>query len=128
MDYAITSSGSFYGLTVSGGKVTEINTPDKPDGVGEMIQRIIMAIKTHLGERLLNNQDGLPWTEEILIKNPNLSQITSRARAYLMSIEGVTRVIQLDIVFDPDPTLRKLNWTLNVETTAGITGPFNVTS
>lgn len=128
MDYAITSSGSFYGLTVSGGKVTEVNTPDNPDGVAEMIQRIIMAIKTHLGERLLNTDDGLPWTEEILIKAPNLSQITSRARAYIASIEGVTRVIQLDIAWDPDPTLRKLNWTIDVETTSGITGPFQVTS
>ena len=128
MDYAITSAGGFYGLTVSGGKVTEINTPDNPDGVGEMIQRIVIAIKTHLGERMLNTLDGLPWTEEILIKAPNLSQITSRARAYIVNIEGVTRVIQLDIVWDPDPALRKLNWTLNVETTAGITGPFNVTS
>ena len=126
MDYALDLS--IHGLTVSGGKVTEINTPDNPDGVGEMIQRIVIAIKTHLGERLLNNLDGLPWTEEILIKAPNLSQITSRARAYIASIEGVTRVIQLDIVFDPDPALRKLLWTLNVETTAGVTGPFNVTS
>ena len=127
MDYAITSAGGFYGLTVSGGKVTEINTPDNPDGVGEMIQRIIMAIKTHLGERMLNTNDGLPWTEEILIKNPNLGQITSRARAYLMTIEGVTRVLQLDID-PPDPTTREMDWTLNVETTSGITGPFNVTS
>ena len=128
MDYAITSTGAFYGLTVSGGKVTEINTPDNPDGVGEMIQRIIMAIKTHLGERLLNTDDGLPWTEEILVKAPNLSQITSRARAYIASIEGVTKVIQLDIVWDPNPELRKLLWTINAETTEGITGPFSVTS
>ena len=126
MDYAIISSGVFYGLSVSGGKATEINTPDNPDGVGEMIQRIIMALKTHLGERLLNNQDGLPWTEEILIKAPNLSQITSRARAYLMSIEGVTRVIQLDIVLDS--VTREMDWALNAETTAGVTGPFNLTT
>lgn len=126
MDYAITSSGGFYGLTVSAGKVVEINTLDNPDGVGEMKQRIIMAIKTHLGERMLNTLDGLPWTEEILIKNPNLAQITSRARAYLQSIEGVTRVIQLDIVLDSET--REMDWTLNIETTEGITGPFNVTS
>ncbi len=124
MDYAITSSGSFYGLAVSGGKVTEINTPDKPDGVGEMIQRIIMAIKTHLGERLLNNQDGLPWTEEILIKGPKLAQITSYSRAYLLSIEGVVGVPSLVITIDT--VAREMNWALNIETTEGITGPFNV--
>lgn len=122
MDYAITSSGSFYGLTVAGGKVAEVT-----DGIAEMKQRIIMALKTHLNERLLNNLDGLPWTEEIVIKNPNLGQITSRARAYIMSIEGVTRVIQLDIAI-PDPEAREMTWALNVETTSGITGPFNLTT
>lgn len=124
MDYALNLD--IHGLTVSGGKVTEINTPDNPDGVGEMIQRIVIAIKTHLGERQLNTLDGLPWTEEILVKNPDLDQITSRARAYLASIEGVTRVIQLDIVLDPET--REMDWTLNVETERGITGPFNVTT
>lgn len=124
MDYALDLD--IHGLTVSGGKVTEINTPDNPDGVGEMIQRIVIAIKTHLGERQLNTLDGLPWTEEILIKAPDLSQITSRARAYIASIEGVTRVIQLDIALDP--LTHGMDWTLNVETTSGITGPFNVTT
>jgi hypothetical protein len=119
MDYALDLS--IHGLTVSGGKVTEVT-----DGVQEMIQRIVIAIKTHLGEQQLNTLTGLPWTEEILVKNPNLDQITSRARAYIMSIEGVTNVIQLDIVLDP--ATREMDWTLNVETTSGVTGPFNVTS
>jgi hypothetical protein len=117
MDYALDLD--IHGLTVSSGKVTEINTPDNPDGVGEMIQRIVIAIKTHL-------LDGLPWTEEILVKNPDLDQITSRTRAYIASIEGVTRIIQLDIVLDPET--REMDWTLNVETERGITGPFNVTT
>ncbi len=121
MDYAITSSGSFYGLTVSGGKVTEVT-----DGIAEMKQRIIMAIKTHLGERQLNTLDGQPWTEEILVKAPNLNQITSRARAYLMSIEGVTNVLQLDLSLDSET--RILTWSLTVETIEGVVGPFNVTS
>jgi hypothetical protein len=121
MDYKITSTAGFYGMTVSGGKVTEVT-----DGLEEMIQRIIMAIKTHLGERQLNTLTGLPWTEEILVKNPNLDQITSRARAYIMTIEGVTNVIQLDLVLNE--VTRVIDWTLNVETTEGITGPFNVTS
>jgi hypothetical protein len=119
MDYALDLT--IHGLTVSAAKVTEVT-----DGVQEMIQRIAIAIKTHLGERQLNVNTGLPWTEEILIKNPNIGQITNRARAYLLSIEGVTRVIQLDIVLDPET--REMAWTLNAETTSGVTGPFNVTS
>lgn len=119
MDYALDLT--IHGLTVSGGKVTEVT-----DGVQEMIQRIVIAIKTHRGERLLNTDIGLPWTEEIMVKAPDLDRITSYARAYLLTVEGVTRVIQLDIAFDN--AARSLSWTINVETTSGITGPFNVTS
>ena len=121
-DYALDLT--IHGLTVSAGKVTEINTPDNPNGVGEMIQRIVIAIKTHLGEKLLNTALGLPWTEEILIKGPKLAQITSYARAYLLSIEGVVGVRSLVITIDT--VERKMNWALNIETEAGITGPFNV--
>ena len=121
-DYALDLT--IHGLTVSAGKVTEINTPDNPAGVVEVIQRVVVAIKTHTGEKLLNTALGLPWSEEILIKNPNLSQITSYARAYLLSIEGVVGVVKLAITIDT--VAREMNWALNIETEAGITGPFNV--
>jgi len=119
MDYALDLT--IHGLTVSGGKVTEVT-----DGVQEMIQRIVIAVHTHLGECYLNTLLGLPWTDEILIKNPDIGQITNRARAYILSIEGVTKVIQLDITLDR--ATRAMAWTINAETTSGVTGPFQVTS
>lgn len=116
-DYALDLT--IHGLTVSGGKVTEVH-----DGVQEMIQRIVIAIKTHFGEWLLDTTRGLPWSEEILIKNPNLDQIVSRTRAYLLTIEGVIGIRQLDVSVDFET--RVMSWALNAETASGVTGPFNV--
>jgi hypothetical protein len=118
-DYAL--DFDTWGLTVSAGKVTEVS-----DGIAEMKQRIGIAIKTHLGEKLLDVTLGLPWMERIMVKNPSLDRITSDIRTYLLTrVEGVTGVLELRPVFDP--ALRKLTIYLNVETTAGVTGPFNLT-
>lgn len=107
-------------MEVSGGKVREVT-----DGLEEMTQRIGIAIKTHRGEWVFDIARGLPWTEGILVRSPNLAQITSRARAYLLTVEGVTGVRKLRITLDA--ATREMRWTLDVETYAGVTGPFNVT-
>lgn len=106
---------------VLAGKIREVG-PDDP--IQEMKQRIGIAIKTHRGEWLFNIDLGLPWTEEILIKGPNLDQIASRSRAYLLTIEGVVGVRKLDITLNN--TTRVMTWDLDIETTAGVTGPFQV--
>lgn len=118
-DYAL--DFDTWGLTVSGGRVTEVT-----DGIAEMKQRIGIAIKTHLGEKLLDNTIGLPWTERILIKNPDLNQIASDTRLYLSTrVEGVTGIRSLAVALDR--VTRIMTWTLDIETTEGVTGPFNVT-
>ncbi len=123
-DYALDLS--IFGLTVSGGKVKEVNTVDDPDPIAEMIQRVAIAIKTHLGEWLFDTTLGLPYTEEILVKNPNLDQIATRVRGYLATrVEGVTGVRKVELSLN-DVT-RKMTWTIDVETDSGATGPFNVT-
>lgn len=105
---------------VSGGKIAEVT-----DGVEEMKQRIAIALKTLLGEWFLDTSRGLPYLTEILKKNPKLNQITSRVRAYLMTIEGVTGVRSVKV--DPPTSERDLNINVDCETVEGITGPFNVT-
>ena len=108
-----------WGCTVSEGMILEVT-----DAADEMRQRCAIAIKTHLGEYFLDTSRGLPWTSEILVKAPDLAQITSRARAYLMTIEGVTGVKTLTIALDS--ASRVMTWTLNVEFPEGVTGPFLV--
>jgi hypothetical protein len=111
---------------VLGGKIREINT-DGTDGIGEMKQRIGIALKTHRGEWLFNVDLGLPYLDEIMVKDPNLDQITSAVRAYLVNdVEGVVGVRSLAVSLDR--ATRIMTWDLDVETTEGITGPFQVTT
>lgn len=110
---------------VTGGKVREVNT-DGTEGVEEMKQRIAIAIKTHRGECYFNMDLGLPWTTEILVKVPNLSQITSLARRYILSIEGVESIRKLELSLDKQT--RIMTWELDVKTVEGVTGPFQVTA
>jgi hypothetical protein len=112
---------------IADGKIAEINTIDNPDEAGEVRQRAAIAIKTHRGELPFDTSRGLAWSEEILIRDPSLTQITSRARAYLLTVDGVTGVRKLEITRDSvDP--RKLNWIVDLETTGGPTGPFPLTT
>lgn len=106
-------------LEVDAGLLREVHDP-----IAEMTQRVGIAIKTHLGEWLYDTARGLPWNSEILVKAPNLDQITSRARAYLMTIDGVTGVRQLDI--EVDKIARQMTWRVDVEVIEGVTGPFGV--
>jgi len=112
---------------IANGKVDEINTPDNPDEAGAVKQRAAIAIKTHLGELAFDTARGLPYTEEIMVRDPNLTRITSRARAYMLTVDGVTGVRKLEIRRNPtDP--RRLDWTVDLETLSGDTGAFGLTT
>jgi hypothetical protein len=116
---------STWDAEVTGGKIREINI-DGTDGIEEMKQRIAIAIKTHRGECFFNTDLGLPWTTEILVKAPNLTRITALARRYLLSIEGVEGVRKLELSFNAQTSV--MTWDLDIETSAGVTGPFKVLS
>jgi hypothetical protein len=108
-----------WGIEVTGGKIAEVT-----DGVEEMKQRIAIAIKTQLGEWFLDTTRGVPYLEEWFVKVPKLGQLTSRLRAYLMTVEGVVGVDEL--VLTLDQATRTINVKVDAVTTEGITGPFNV--
>lgn len=109
-----------WGLEVAGGKIAEVT-----DGIEEMKQRIAIALKTQLGEWFLDTTRGLPFIEEVFVKRPNLGQLTSRIRAYIMTIEGIVGVNALTLSLDN--TTRTMTWKVDAVTTVGVTGPFNVT-
>lgn len=111
---------------IAGGIIAEINTIDNPDEAGEVRQRAAIAIKTHRGELPFDTSRGLAWSDEILIRDPNLTQITSRARAYLLTVDGVTGVRRLEITHNR--AQRRLDWIVDLETTGGPTGPFPLTT
>lgn len=107
-------------MVVTGGKLAEISDP-----VELAKQRASVALQTHRGEWLFDNEHGLPFTEEILVKAPNLDQIAARVRAYILTLEGFIGVTQCALTLDREE--RRLHIDLNAEIPEGLTGPFRVT-
>ena len=51
------------------------------------------AMKTRLGECVLNTDEGLPYFEVVFNGVPNLLQFEGAAREALIQIEGVTEIV-----------------------------------
>ncbi|MGD8501314.1 MAG: hypothetical protein PVJ86_11745 [Phycisphaerales bacterium] len=106
-------------IPIEEGKLAEVT-----DGIEEMIQRVAIAYKTHLGEWDFDETRGLPWTEEILVKNYDLDNVVSRITNYTLTIEGIIAVRDLDVAVDD--TTRTMTISADLLTEEGVTGPFNV--
>jgi len=71
-----------------------INNADK------VAQQIKITLLAFLGEWFLDVTFGVPYLEEILIKNPRMSSIESILRAHITDVPDVTRINYLALSWD----------------------------
>lgn len=62
-----------------------------------VVQAIRVALQRFKGEWFLNVEDGMPYFEDILVKNPNLGQVHRRFVDHIESVAGVDRVETLTL-------------------------------
>src|SRR5574344_76277 len=65
-----------------------------------LCQRIKHRLQTFRGECFLDRNIGVPYFEEVLKKNPDLSGIRSLLASIIASVEGVKKVLSLEVLFD----------------------------
>ena len=63
-------------------------------------QAIIIRLKWFFQEWRFAPSYGVPYFEDILIKNPNISKIRALIRAEIMSVDGVSDVDEINIKTD----------------------------
>lgn len=73
-------------------------------------QRISQVLKTIAGEWFLDLDYGLPYFEQILIKNPNLPAVQDTFRRALLSVKGVSSVERLTLSLDTTSRTLTVNW------------------
>jgi len=96
MQLALTTSTWDLYLDSSGNIAT---LADKP--VGPLLsQRITHRLQTFKGECFLDREIGVPYYEEILKKNPDLGRIRSLLSSVISTVEGVDKILSLDLSFD----------------------------
>lgn len=97
---------SQHDLWLKGGRLVIV------DGVNQKAQQIKVVLLTFLGEWFLDTSRGLPYFDEVLVKNPDSARIQSIFRQKIMRVEGVQAVTGLNLTFD------RKNRTLHVQFSA----------
>jgi hypothetical protein len=88
------------------------------DGSDLVKQLIIQRLKTFLGEWFLDKSVGIPYFQDILIKNPNANVVTTLIKNEILKAEGV---IELDsFSTDFNDGARQLSISFSVRTEDGI--------
>lgn len=64
-----------------------------PNGTQPVLQDIIQRLSFFLGEWFLDNTVGIPWYQQILIKNPDQSKVDA---LFLNTILGTPGVLQVN--------------------------------
>jgi hypothetical protein len=62
-------------------------------------QQVMLRLGFFRGEWFLDEDRGVPWYEEILIKSPNLIRIREIFREAILSVSGIREVTYLDLRF-----------------------------
>jgi hypothetical protein len=94
-------------------------------GIDEISQKVSISLQLVLGEWFLNTLEGIPYFEQIFIKNPSPGKITSIFRRAILSVPGVESIQQL--VVDFDRPARALSVRFFATATTGETIDFNQT-
>ena len=83
----------FHATTKNSGKVSiwPINGADK------VAQQIKINLLTFFGEWFLDQTWGVPYLEEILIKNPRMASVETILREHINSVPHVTRIVALGL-------------------------------
>ena len=62
-------------------------------------QQTTLRLGFFKGEWFLNEDTGIPWYEEIIVKNPNLIRIREIFRDAILSVTGIREVTFMDLLF-----------------------------
>lgn len=70
------------------------------DNTERVAQQIKITLGFWKGEWFLNTQQGVPYLERIIVKNPNASHIRQVLQEQIASVDGVTRASVDSVLVD----------------------------
>lgn len=106
------TSPTFGDILVSGGNVVLV------DGKDAILQHILQRLKTFQEEWFLDVTVGVPYLQQILVKNPDLNKVDALLFDEIAGTPGVEEV--LSFTSDVNNSLRQLSVAFKAKTTDGI--------
>jgi len=70
------------------------------EGADRVAQQVKITLLAFLGEWFLDNRFGIPYLEDILVKNPRISSVESILRSRIAAVPDVRRVEFLTLDFN----------------------------
>jgi len=84
------------------------------DGVDAISQHILIRLRFFQGEYFLDQRLGIPYYQDILIKNPNLVVVRSIYREAILETPGVLDITRFDLNFDSANRSLRVDFTCTV--------------
>lgn len=94
-----------------------MTTDADPNGTNNILQNILQNLRFFLGEWFLDNTQGTPWFQEILIKGPNQGNVDAILVNKILETPGVETLLTYDFVINS--AKRTLKVTFSAMTTTG---------
>ncbi len=104
-------------LDITSGELTML------DGTDAIAQHLSIRLKMFKGEWFLNTDEGMPYYENILVKNPKIAVVVSLFKKAIQSTPGVAELLSIEPDYDPDT--RTLSLDFAARTTEGETLTFS---
>lgn len=86
-------------------------------GTQAILQNALQRLRTFFGEWFLDNTLGVPYFQEILVKNPDQGQVDALLLNTILGTQGIETVSNYS--FEPDFIDRQLTVTFRAITTEG---------
>lgn len=85
------------------------------EGAEWVEQACRVGLQVFRGEYYLDEEEGVPMFEQVLVKNPSLAAIRQVYRSELLSVPGVRDVTSLTIAFDPPSRALSVSWVVTTD-------------
>jgi hypothetical protein len=108
MDFLLVTTTDGDNPDVGDLKLTDGQVTLTPDLKTAVAQHIAIRLRTFFGEWFLDADEGVPYFELILVKNPDLGRINSIFRSVILETPGVSSIARLQLTVT---TARQLNVT-----------------
>lgn len=76
-------------------------------------QNILQRLRAYKGEWFLNIEDGVPYFQDILKKNPNPRAVDGAFKVAILGTPGVTELTSFDLKYDTVTRGLKLSFSVN---------------
>ena len=110
------SSATYNDLLIKDGDLV-LTSDAETGGTQPVLQNILQRLRFMLGEWFMDNTQGLPWIQQIFVKNPNQANIDALLLNTILGTPGVLGVSYYN--FQANFSQRILNVQFNAISTSG---------